>query len=153
MDFVYACYEYEYLNKVKYRTGVSPSLFFTHEDAKKFASEHARFHEHRPGCEFWELCPKEFSNYYCVAIVKVQMGCRTNICDYVDDDTGSTKVMEIVYDKKTAAAMKIQKMWRPIYNKRIVAAFIIKKRMRHAIADPSTQMCRNRLLREFNEMV
>ena len=57
-----------------------------------------------------------------------------------------------VYEPLTAAAMVIQKWWKCIYQKRVDAANIIKEAVREAIANPNTQLCRNRLLREFNGM-
>ena len=48
--------------------------------------------------------------------------------------------------------MIIQRKWRTIYNTRFAAAVIIRKRMKQAIANPYTQLCRNRLKREFNQM-
>jgi len=46
----------------------------------------------------------------------------------------------------------IQNWWRKIYNNRIKNANIIKKAIREAIANPNTQLCKNRLLHEFNGM-
>ena len=61
--------------------------------------------------------------------------------------------MKTVYDRETTAVMIIQRKWRTIYNTRFAAAVIIRKRMKHAIANPYTQLCRNRLNREFNQMM
>jgi len=48
--------------------------------------------------------------------------------------------------------IKIQRKWKEIYNKRIKSINLIKKHYKVAIANPYTQLCKNRLLREFNEM-
>ena len=63
------------------------------------------------------------------------------------------KLFETVYDDVTLAAMKIQKAWRKRFTNRLIAAFVIRKHIKRALANPSTQMCKNRLLREFYEMV
>jgi len=63
------------------------------------------------------------------------------------------KLLETVYDDIILASMKIQKAWRKRFTNRLIAAFIIRKHIKRAIANPSTQMCKNRLLREFYEMV
>ena len=60
--------------------------------------------------------------------------------------------IETVYDPKTTAAMLIQKYWRLVYNRRFVAAVIIKRRLRQAIANPYTELCKRRLMREFYEL-
>ena len=57
-----------------------------------------------------------------------------------------------VHDPLTTAILLVQKCWRKIYNRRFVAAVIIKRNIRRSIANPSTQLCRNRLMREFNEI-
>ena len=58
----------------------------------------------------------------------------------------------IIHDPLTMAVLLIQARWREIYNRRFVAAVIIKKNLRRAIANPNTQLCQNRLIREFNNM-
>ena len=60
--------------------------------------------------------------------------------------------IDTVYGPHTTAAMIIQKRWRRIYNTRFASAAIIKKHLKRAISNPYTQLCRKRLLREFNEM-
>ena len=60
--------------------------------------------------------------------------------------------IETVYDPKTTAAMLIQKYWRLVYNRRFVAAVIIKRELRKAISNPYTELCKRRLMREFHEL-
>ena len=60
--------------------------------------------------------------------------------------------IETVYDPKTTAAMLIQKYWRLVYNRRFVAAVIIKRELRKAISNPYTELCKRRLVREFHEL-
>ena len=60
--------------------------------------------------------------------------------------------IETVYDPETTASMLIQKKWRRVYHTRLAAAAIIRKHMRKAICNPYTQLCKNRLMREFHEL-
>ena len=69
-----------------------------------------------------------------------------------DDDDYMEFYVKTVYDPKTTKIMIIQKKWREIYNTRLVSAWIIKRHIRRAIANPKTQLCKNRLYREFNNM-
>ena len=48
--------------------------------------------------------------------------------------------------------IKIQQRWKEIYNKRVKSINLIKRKYKIAIANPYTQLCRNRLIREFIEM-
>ena len=46
----------------------------------------------------------------------------------------------------------VQKQWKMIYQNRVKCANIIKKTAREAIANPNTQLCKNRLLHEFYDL-
>ena len=58
----------------------------------------------------------------------------------------------ITYYHKNVNINLIQNWWRKFYKKRIKSADIIKKAIREAIANPNTQLCKNRLLHEFHNM-
>ena len=128
------CYVYDALRGSA--PGSDSSFFGTYSQAKKFAVKSAKIIEN-----YWcyltpEIPPKTFIFY--VKIFKIPLEGEV--------------VIETVYDIQTTAAMIIQRKWKPIYNRRFVAAVIIKKHARRAISNPYTQLCRNRLMREFTEL-
>jgi hypothetical protein len=57
-----------------------------------------------------------------------------------------------VWDRETTSARFIQQVYRKRFRIRNESAAIIQERFREAIANPYTQLCRNRLLHEFEEM-
>ena len=72
--------------------------------------------------------------------------------DYYQGNYDNHRHVVTVYDTKTIATIIIQKRWRIIYNRRVVAASLIKRQLKWAIANPYTELCKRRLLREFEEM-
>ena len=60
--------------------------------------------------------------------------------------------LETVFDTFTKNILKIQRWWRRIRSKRKRARKIIGERIWFALGNPYTQLGRNRLLREFNEL-
>ena len=62
-------------------------------------------------------------------------------------------LVEKIRYKKVIAAETIQKYYRLHLLKKTRAVKILQRRIREAIANPYTELCRKRLLREFNEMV
>jgi hypothetical protein len=57
-----------------------------------------------------------------------------------------------IWDRETKAARLIQEFYRERFELKKSSAIIIQKVYREAIANPYTQLCRNRLLHEFNDM-
>lgn len=106
----------------------------TYREAKKRATERAICIKHCPESPCWYIfsIPFTLHNYVTISL----------------DDC----VIETVYDPETVAAMKIQKWWHAIYINRLISAFVIRKHVHRALANPGTQLGRDRLLREFRGM-
>ena len=58
----------------------------------------------------------------------------------------------VVYHDKIRKAIFIQREFRKHLKRRLEAATVIQRHLRKSIANPYTELCRRRLLREFNEM-
>jgi len=88
--------------------------------------------------------------YYNVKIFKIPF--KYHVCLNAYDANFYENHIKTVYDPKTTKVMLIQKRWRLIYQKRVDSANIIKDAVREAIANPNTQLCKNRLFHEFHNM-
>jgi hypothetical protein len=103
-----------------------------------------------------DIYDSEKTSYmFYVKIFKLPHYHRTVIDDgtiYYQGNYHNHILVRTVYDPKTTAANLIQKHWRVIYNRRVIAASLIKKQLKWAIANPYTELCKRRLLREFEEM-
>ncbi len=148
---MFMCYTYDFLRG---NNPVSCPVFFqTFEQAKCRAIENAIIIEphwyrlanteyHSPGCIFY------------VRIFEIPFGYHVPInTEFAFENYELDQMcIETVYNQPTRAAMVIQRKWRTIYNTRVSSAAIIRKHMKRAIVDPNTQLCRNRLCREFAEL-
>ena len=137
-------------DKTRGRDSISNPVFFpNYTGAKNYALKTARIFEFGT-----QWTPRRTYIAY-VKIFELPFGMHV-VIDDSDHDYGHYEMyqnhLETVYDPQTTAAMLIQKRWREIYNRRFVAAVIIKRELRKAIANPYTQLCKRRLVREFNEM-
>jgi hypothetical protein len=65
--------------------------------------------------------------------------------------TTRTEIMKI-YHNKIRKAKIIQRFYRKRLNRKLSAIILIQRSFRFSISCPYTQLCRNRLLREFNSM-
>jgi len=145
---LYMCLEFD---KTRGRDSIGNPVFWpTYTSAKKYALKYARIFEW--SSQFTPDIPPRTHIMY-VKIFELPFGTHVVIDD--SDHTYAHYEMyqnhlETVYDPATTAAMIIQKRWRVIYNKRFVSAVIIKRELRKAIANPYTELCKRRLLREFN---
>ena len=91
----------------------------------------------------------------CVCIFKIPFGRYIPIygADFSSMDDEIWDFHEkTVWDKETRAARLIQEFYRERFELKKSSAILIQQRYREAIANPYTQLCRNRLLHEFNEM-
>ena len=117
-----------------HNVNVHPIQCNTYREAKKIAVERATLVSHGPKSPCWYIFKIPFTLHHYVTIS-------------LDDC-----VIETVYDPETVAAMKIQKWWHAIYINRLISAFVIRKHVHRALANPGTQLGRDRLLREFRRM-
>ena len=113
-----------------------PIFFKFYNQAKKYANKNAII---------------KFNTHYIVKIFKINF--KYHVCLNALDADFYENYIETVYDPKTTKVMLIQKRWRNIYQKRVDSANIIKEHFKIAIANPNTQLCKNRLLHEFYDMV
>jgi hypothetical protein len=138
-------------DKVLERSVGNPVFWPTYSMAKNFAVNTARIITN-----FWPEPTNPRTYFIYVKIFEIPYGTHVVINENNLEDQWHYQMyqnhLENVYDSETTAAMIIQKRWRVIYNKRFVAAVIIKKKLRKAIANPYTELCRRRLLREFYEL-
>jgi len=142
IEMLYMCLRYE-ANRGPNPISL-PMFFRTYRDALVHAKEKAIIIENQNLPQF----PPSKRVFY-VKIFKMPYGAYVIVDGY---NFNNQNHIDTVYDLKTTKCKIIQQWWRNIYNKRIVAAVIIKKHMRRAIVNPYTELCRRRLLREFNEM-
>jgi len=141
------CYRYD-ITRTSSPIGC-PSLFTTYNQALQHAREEAIITE--PWyCENLDMIMPRCQWH--VKIFEIPFG-RDVYIQHENSDPHNYDLYEdcimTVYDTKTTAAMIIQRKWRTIYNTRFAAAAIIRKHIKRAIVNPSTPLCRNRLLREF----
>ena len=87
-----------------------------------------------------------------VCIFKVPFGAEVPCDDISMDSHIWDYFVRTILDRETKAAKTIQRKYRLRYLKKIDAAIFIQEYYRRAIGDPYTQLCKNRLMREFNEM-
>jgi hypothetical protein len=91
----------------------------------------------------------------CVCIFKIPFGRYIPIygADYssIDDEIWDFHERTI-WDRQTRAARLIQEFYRERFELKKSSAILIQKVYREAIANPYTQLCRNRLLHEFEDM-
>ena len=151
MDNVYLCLKFDKNGK---RDSISTPIFWpTYTSAKNFAVTNAKIIRDWTSPYLPDFPPKTFVFYY--KIFELPYGIHV-VIDDTDAEYGHYEMyqnhIETVYDPETTAAMIIQKHWRMVYNRRFVAAVIIKRELRKAIANPYTELCKRRLLREFSEM-
>ena len=141
---MYICYRYD---STQGTVPLSCTTFFQrYNQAKKYALKEAKIIENFRSSFRPEIPPRTFIFY--IKIFKIPFGEQLDIHHY----ELYQQCIETVYDPKTTAAMIIQKIWKSIYNRRFVASVIIKKHVRKAISNPYTQLCKNRLIREFNQL-
>jgi hypothetical protein len=91
----------------------------------------------------------------CVCIFKIPFGRYIPIysADFSSMDDEIWDFHEkTVWDRETKAARLIQEFYRERMEIKRASALLIQKVYREAIANPYTQLCRNRLLHEFNDM-
>lgn len=144
---MYMCIQFD---KTRGNHSIGHPVFWpSYSMAKNYAVRSARIFQ------WWseftpDIPPRTYVMY--VKIFKVPYGTPVVINEMYAYYEMYQNHIETVYDTSTTAAMIIQKYWRVIYNERFVAAVIIKKHLRLAIANPYTELCRRRLLREFSEM-
>ena len=151
---MYICMTYE-KNNPENRATSSPVFWSTYCMAKNYAVKTATFiHSFIHSSYTPDIPPR--NRVFFVKIFEIPYGENIAVNDWDTEDIENLELyqyhIEDVYDSQTIAAFIIQKWWRKIYNKRLLAATIIKKRLRKAIANPYTELCRRRLLREFSEM-
>ena len=87
-----------------------------------------------------------------VCIFKIPFGVEVCCNDISMDSDIWEYFVRTILDYETKAAKVIQRKYRLRYLKKIDAAIFIQEYYRRAIGDPYTQLCKNRLMREFNEM-
>ena len=96
------------------------------------------------------------SNYFMVKY-------RTIICkhnkvpkytfdEFIDKNRPTTIRYAVVKHVKISCAEIIQRQFRKYLKRKLDAAIFLQYHLRKAIANPYTELCRRRLLREFNEM-
>jgi len=148
--FLYMCMQFD-KNRQRDSLG-NPAFFPNYKSAKQFAIKNARIIEPM-WLESIQMSIKKMVFYY--KIFELPYGQHV-IIDDDDPNYGHYELyqshIETVYDPVTTAAMLIQKCWRVVYHRRFVAAVIIKRELRKAIANPYTEICKRRLLREFREI-
>lgn len=123
-----------------------PRFFINWNNALNYALNEAKLITIQPHWSPFENGIKEIG--ISVKIFKIPF--NTDVCV---NDYGGENYIKTVYDPKTTKVMLIQKQWRKIYNTRWVSAWIIKHHIRRAMANPNTQLCKNRLHHEFYDMV
>jgi hypothetical protein len=150
---MYICMTYE-KNNSENRATSSPIFWPTYCMAKRHANKTATIIH-----DFWSPYTPDIplrNRVFFVKIFEIPFGENIAVNDWDTEDLENLELyqyhVEDVYDSQTTAVFIIQKWWRKIYNKRLLAATIIKKRLCKAIANPYTELCRRRLLREFSEM-
>ena len=87
-----------------------------------------------------------------VCIFKVPFGAGIHCNDISMDSNIWNYFIRTILDRESKAAKTIQKCYHRRYLKKIYAAILIQEHYRKAIANPYTQLCRNRLMREFSEL-
>ena len=87
-----------------------------------------------------------------VFIFKIPFGRNIQLDDISIDSDIWDYYVDTVIDRETQAVKTIQKQFRIWSGLRYYAASMIQYRFRQAIANPYTQLCKNRLIREFNEL-
>ena len=124
---------------------LGPVFFKTIYQARVFAYQHAKI---RP---FYYLY-HESSITLGVCIFKIPFGVEVCCNDISMDSDIWEYFVRTILDYETKAAKIIQRKYRLRYLKKIDAAIFIQEYYRRAMGDPYTQLCKNRLMREFNEM-
>ena len=87
-----------------------------------------------------------------VCIFKVPFGAGLHCNDISMDSNIWEYFIRTILDRETKAAKTIQRWYRNRYIDRVCSAVLIQTWYREAIANPYTQLCQNRLKREFREM-
>ena len=62
------------------------------------------------------------------------------------------KPIRVFYDHFTTKVILIQRWWKKVFIKRVIARFVICKYIYRALLNPYTQLGKNRLLRDFFKM-
>jgi len=93
----------------------------------------------------------------CVYIFKIPFGVDVPLYDpkfsnIADDEMFFYYHYKTIWDRETSAARLIQNIYRSRFKSRVESATLIQKYYRKAISCPYIQLCKNRLMREFNEM-
>jgi len=89
----------------------------------------------------------------CVFIFKIPVGRNIQLDDISMESDIWEYYVETIYDRKTQAVKKIQRQFRIWSGLRNTAAWRIQTKFREAIANPYTQLCKNRLTREFKNLL
>ena len=141
-------------DKNRQRDSISnPRFFPNYTSAKKYAIKNASILENWRPSLLPEFKERTFVFYYKIFELPFD---QDVVIDDSDPDYPHWEMyrnhVDTIYDPKTTAAMLIQKYWRIIYYKRFVAAVVIKRHLKFAIANPYTELCKRRLMREFHEL-
>ncbi len=64
----------------------------------------------------------------------------------------TSKTLFTVFHIKIRKAIIIQRFYKKRFRKRLLAILVLQRRFREAIGNPYTQICKRRLLTEFNEL-
>ena len=67
-------------------------------------------------------------------------------------DISSSVFIATYYQRKINVVSVIERWYKPHFKKKIDAVVFLQYALRKAIANPYTQLCHKRLLREFNNM-
>ena len=62
------------------------------------------------------------------------------------------KVLIKIFNVQIRKLMLIQRFYKRRYHRKLFAILVLQRRFREAISCPYTQLCRRRLLREFDEL-
>ena len=130
VDYFYMCLVFNN----KSRTYISPPRFFQSIFAARIYSiSHAKIHI---------LNNELYINYACIYKV------------YYDDDfeIENNLHIEMYRDRGTLSAILIQKQYRKHFKRRFKAIVYLQNALKRAITNPRTELCKKRLLREFNVM-
>jgi len=143
-EYMYMCLRFTQEGEIRHL----PTFFKNYESALFFAYKEAIILPSQPWYSDYGIPEKD--TVFNIKIFQIPFGLAVSLT--TGDDDYMEFYVKTIYDPKTTKIMIIQKKWREIYNTRLVSAWIIKRHIRSAIANPKTQLCKNRLYREFNNM-